>query len=414
MAFTNNLTEAETDKLMTLLADVQSQNFEAGIAFLRATNWDVVAALDKWFENKGDPSLLSTSTPQNIDQLPNSETSNVDPMNQGRSTAQNSVLASDENQSGGQGAYVTNAINEQSTSLGKEWQGAGIKRREHLVKIFQDPHFKYKSSWNQAKTDGQRQKKWILLNIQATGEFASHALNRDVWNKPQFSVWADSHFLFFQLEKSTSTARKLCMKYQIKKFPHVSIINPSTGEQKSIIQLPPIDKFPNDAAFIFLQLINWSKQVPEVVSGQGSKNNEVINVSQPSLQEMKKKETSAVDQPSTNENMDQEKSVDSGKKESNINKDKDTIPPVTPDPEPSISDPEATVLRIRLPHGSLISRRFKKSAFVEDVYRFVSCSCNKENVSLVQTMPFLKLNDQKNKTLQELNLDKVTLVCSYE
>jgi len=202
----------------------------------------------------------------------------------------------------------------------------------------------------------------------------------------------------------------LSTNYKINKFPHISIINPTTGELKCIIQIPPTDRFPIDAHHVFLQLLKWVQEAPEIVFEE-----EVKTVSQPPLEEMKNKQSSTIDPPSSNGNTDHNKSVDSGTKETDTNsKDKDTVAPITLDSEPSNSDPEATELRIRLPQGSVISRRFKKSALVEDVYRFVGSTCNKENVSLVQRMPFLKLNDQKNKTLQELNLEKVTLVCSYE
>jgi len=62
-----------------------------------------------------------------------------------------------------------------------------------------------------------------------------------------------------------------------------------------------------------------------------------------------------------------------------------------------VTDPDATILRIRLPGGELLQRRFKKTALVEQIYRFVELTCNKEHISLVQTMPRLHLNDQKKK-----------------
>merc|ERR1719242_616604 len=81
--------------------------------------------------------------------------------------------------------------------------------------------------------------------------------------------------------------------------------------------------------------------------------------------------------------------------------------------QPDSKDAEATAIRIRMPNGSILQRYFKKDAKVSQLYIWCRLSINGRNVSLIQTMPRMKLDEQKEKTLKELGLIRATLVCSY-
>merc|ERR1712154_761323 len=81
--------------------------------------------------------------------------------------------------------------------------------------------------------------------------------------------------------------------------------------------------------------------------------------------------------------------------------------------QPDASDAEATAIRIRMPNGSILQRYFKKDAKVSQLYIWCRLSMNERNVSLIQTMPRMKLDEQKEKTLKELGLIRATLVCAY-
>merc|ERR1712154_274898 len=81
--------------------------------------------------------------------------------------------------------------------------------------------------------------------------------------------------------------------------------------------------------------------------------------------------------------------------------------------EPDASDAEATAIRIRMPNGSILQRYFKKEAKANQLYIWCKLSMDGKNVSLIQTMPRMKLDEEKEKTLKELGLIRATLVCSY-
>ena len=84
------------------------------------------------------------------------------------------------------------------------------------------------------------------------------------------------------------------------------------------------------------------------------------------------------------------------------------------EPQPDIKDPNATAIRIRMPNGSVLQRFFSKNAKVSQLYIWCKLSLNGKNVSLLQTMPRLKLDEHREKTLKELGLIRATLVCSLD
>merc|ERR1712129_515232 len=84
------------------------------------------------------------------------------------------------------------------------------------------------------------------------------------------------------------------------------------------------------------------------------------------------------------------------------------------DEQPYASDKEATAIRMRMPNGTILQRYFKKAASVNQLYIWCKLSMDGKDVSIIQTMPRMKLDDQKEKTLQELGLIRATLVCSLQ
>jgi len=93
---------------------------------------------------------------------------------------------------------------------------------------------------------------------------------------------------------------------------------------------------------------------------------------------------------------------------------KNDIPNYTLEPEPEEKNPNATAIRVRLPNGSTVQRRFKKDAKIEELYKWISMHENKKNITLVQTVPRMALNDKKDQTLQQTGLIRALLNCSHD
>jgi len=82
--------------------------------------------------------------------------------------------------------------------------------------------------------------------------------------------------------------------------------------------------------------------------------------------------------------------------------------------QPDASDKNATAIRVRMPNGGVMQRYFRKDALVQQLYIWSRLSVEGRKVSLLQTMPRLRLDDEKEKTLKQLGLERATLVCSLE
>ena len=54
-------------------------------------------------------------------------------------------------------------------------------------------------SLSQARHAGQHKRKWLLVNVQDSNEFASQVLNRDVWSNHNVKDIIRQHFLFWQV-----------------------------------------------------------------------------------------------------------------------------------------------------------------------------------------------------------------------
>lgn len=74
--------------------------------------------------------------------------------------------------------------------------------------------------------------KWILVNIQQSEVFASHQLNRDVWNDETIRDIVDGSFLFWQRDDKSTEGVQFCQYHNCgHQLPHICIIDPRTGRR---------------------------------------------------------------------------------------------------------------------------------------------------------------------------------------
>ncbi|KAI1640308.1 hypothetical protein F4809DRAFT_591087 [Biscogniauxia mediterranea] len=112
-------------------------------------------------------------------------------------------------------------------------------RSAMLANLFRPPidlmsHY----SWDEARDVGKDEKKWILVNLQDTSVFHCQALNRDIWKDDNIKALVREHFIFLQYDKQDPMAQDYIQFYfpnetheNQDNYPHVSIIDPRTGEQ---------------------------------------------------------------------------------------------------------------------------------------------------------------------------------------
>jgi UBX domain-containing protein 7 len=96
-------------------------------------------------------------------------------------------------------------------------------------------------SWDDARTLGKEDKKWILVNLQDMNDFNCQALNRDIWKDEAIKNLVSENFIFLQYDKDFPDAEEFVTFYfpnqtheNPDNYPHVSIIDPRTGEQVKV------------------------------------------------------------------------------------------------------------------------------------------------------------------------------------
>lgn len=96
-------------------------------------------------------------------------------------------------------------------------------------------------AWDDARALGKEDKKWVLVNVQDMNDFNCQALNRDIWKDDSIAALVKESFIFLQYSKDDPRAVEYNTFYfpphaqeNRDNFPHVSIIDPRTGEQVKV------------------------------------------------------------------------------------------------------------------------------------------------------------------------------------
>lgn len=129
--------------------------------------------------------------------------------------------------------------------------GSHARRLEDL---FRPPYdLMSRMSWDEARTLGKEDKRWILVNLQDMNDFNCQALNRDIWKDGAVRDLVSENFIFLQYDKDYPDAEEYLTFYfpnqtheNPDNYPHVSIVDPRTGEQVKVWSGRP---FPNATDF---------------------------------------------------------------------------------------------------------------------------------------------------------------------
>ncbi|KAI1158146.1 hypothetical protein F5B18DRAFT_642145 [Nemania serpens] len=111
-----------------------------------------------------------------------------------------------------------------------------------LRDLFSPPHDLVSSAtWDEARDEGKEDKKWIIVNLQDLDIFQCQVLNRDVWKDENLKALIKEHFIFLQYDKRERRAQSYVQLYfpngaheNSDNYPHVSIIDPRTGEEVKV------------------------------------------------------------------------------------------------------------------------------------------------------------------------------------
>ncbi|KAI9890049.1 MAG: hypothetical protein M1814_004565 [Vezdaea aestivalis] len=143
--------------------------------------------------------------------------------------------------------------NSQRAELAQATGGASeiSSKASSLAEMYRPPfEIISKLSLEKARDEGREQEKWILINVQDSAIFDCQVLNRDLWKNPSIMETVRENFIFLQFEKSDPKGAHYYQYYFQQRhdqdaYPHISILDPRTGEQVKTWSGPPPPKAPS-------------------------------------------------------------------------------------------------------------------------------------------------------------------------
>ena len=122
-----------------------------------------------------------------------------------------------------------------------------------LADLFRPPHgIIFNGPFEMARRSAREQGRWLLVTVHAPTDFASQAMNRDLWNSALLQSFIKENFVFVQMIVGGSEERRYKSFYPFDDlYPHVALIDPRTGElvETLLVASIPIPGFklvPND------------------------------------------------------------------------------------------------------------------------------------------------------------------------
>lgn len=115
-------------------------------------------------------------------------------------------------------------------AVGSNGRGDNTKRRT-LEEMFRPPlELLCMGTFQLARDRGVAQRRWLLVNVQNTAEFACQTLNRDVWSQPTVADLIRRRFVLWQVYHESGEGLKYRTFYPVSRWPYVAAIDPRTGE----------------------------------------------------------------------------------------------------------------------------------------------------------------------------------------
>lgn len=245
----------------------------------------------------------------------------------------------------------------------------------NLQSLFSPPReILFQGSWDNAKEFAKEANKWVLVNIQKDSEFLSYNLNRDLWSNEIVKDLISTTFVFFQHEDTDQEAQKFKSFYNPARFPHISIVDPFTGEQMREIELAPYQHDSSDLLAAFLEVTNNFLE-SNTLEGEKIKKMQrmMLNRNKEKHNENSQQKPQTSTNSGTTEPINTEQQiVTEGTAEVQVQdvdvQMLDDFESLEDEPAPG---PNVAVVQFRLFGKKTIKRRFRKDQQVKDLFSFV-------------------------------------------
>lgn len=174
--------------------------------------------------------------------------------------------------------------------------GENGSHAQRLADLFRPPYdLMGHMTWDEARTLGKEDKKWIMVNLQDMSDFNCQALNRDIWKDKDVRNLVSENFIFLQYDKDFPDAEAYITFYfpnqgheNPDNYPHVSIIDPRTGEQVKVWSgrpFPSAEEF-HAAIAEFLDRYSLAANSKNPVAKSTARKPQVIDVDRMTEEEM--------------------------------------------------------------------------------------------------------------------------------
>jgi hypothetical protein len=101
---------------------------------------------------------------------------------------------------------------------------------KNLASLFRPPfEICFEDTYEKAMEHGSKHHKYLIINIQEITIFDCQRLNRDTWSDTTLKAYIKNNFVFWQ--RTRNMAVKFCQYYAPQELPHISILDPRTGEK---------------------------------------------------------------------------------------------------------------------------------------------------------------------------------------
>ena len=117
------------------------------------------------------------------------------------------------------------------------------RHEKRLANLFRPPFdIITEAGLEEAKEEAQETGKMLMVNVQDLGEFVCQQLNRDLFRNTDIKKVIEKNFIFVQYDVEEPDGEDYRVLYPFTSFPHISIIDPWTGEQQKVWSKVPLQQ----------------------------------------------------------------------------------------------------------------------------------------------------------------------------
>jgi len=286
-----------------------------------------------------------------------------------------------------------------------QWESGGSGTSgsgRSLGELFKPPSYKFNGTLQEACRKAEQEKKSVVVNIQSVQMFDSHILNRDVWKDAVIEQMVGHNFILCQWDVDDAEGQKYIQFYNCFKFPHLAILDPSIRKEVLVFS----DK--RSAASVQEVLFGYLEQKPGSTRKRSRPESSQEDINAPQRSSASSNNEEELLQAAIKASLEDYKEEVPPKEDKIENREQNSVEVELP-PEPPFSD-RTTNLRVQLPDGSKLLRRFNLDSKAQLIFDWCANKCKSRDFKLSTRFPRKVLGEEDyGKTLKDLQFRNMQL-----